>query len=194
MHRPRPYGRGTKEGGPFRPWTVIEAWAGHLGRRSCGRGRCDHGSDAPATADRTHGNISGKRDPRCASWADRRADRDPAGRQGTLRASRTLGGPGENPDLPGDPRPHQIRVSDGGGGIRTLGRRCRRQRFSRPPHSTALPPLRVRPLMLGTPPAGDPAGVGADGGGTGRRRSGGWQGSRLAGSGEVAERLKALAC
>jgi hypothetical protein len=29
----------------------------------------------------------------------------------------------------------------GRGGIRTPGRRCRRQRFSRPPHSTALPPF-----------------------------------------------------
>ncbi len=35
-----------------------------------------------------------------------------------------------------------LRQTGGGGGIRTLGRRCRRQRFSRPSHSTALPPLR----------------------------------------------------
>src|SRR5207244_75304 len=34
--------------------------------------------------------------------------------------------------------------TSGRGGIRTPGRRCRRQRFSRPPHSTALPPFRRR--------------------------------------------------
>ena len=34
--------------------------------------------------------------------------------------------------------------NSGRGGIRTPGRRCRRQRFSRPPHSTALPPFRDR--------------------------------------------------
>src|SRR5262245_7192812 len=35
--------------------------------------------------------------------------------------------------------------NSGGGGIRTLGPATAGQRFSRPPHSTALPPLRAGP-------------------------------------------------
>src|SRR5665811_1978629 len=38
----------------------------------------------------------------------------------------------------------QNRLEGGEGGIRTPGTSCEAQRFSRPPHSTALPPLRGR--------------------------------------------------
>ena len=71
------------------------------------------------------------RDPRARAGGDAAPTRPPDG----------LELPGRHPAGLRRSRRHAGRVS-GGGGIRTPGARSPGQRFSRPPHSTALPPLR----------------------------------------------------